>query len=181
MIHMKPAGTIAQFDAYLARRSLRLEAVVIGGAALGLLGVVSRQTDVDILYPALQREILDAARDFAKLHKAAGDPLSEDWLNNGPASLTADLPKGWKDRLQIAYQGKVIVLRSPGRVDLLCSKLFSLWDRGIDLPDCIALRPTKTELDAIVPWLEEQDANPDWSAHVRVTFDDLRRRLGHAV
>jgi hypothetical protein len=39
--NMKPTGIIAAFDRYLAARNLRLEAVVIGGAALHLLGVVS--------------------------------------------------------------------------------------------------------------------------------------------
>ena len=51
---MKPAEVLAAFDRYLAARSLRLEGVVIGGAALNLLGVVSRPTkDCDILLPPL--------------------------------------------------------------------------------------------------------------------------------
>ena len=44
MIPMRPKETIEQFDAYLAEQGLALSAVVVGGAALGLLGVVSRQT-----------------------------------------------------------------------------------------------------------------------------------------
>ena len=49
---MKPRETLAAFDRYLAARDLRLEAVVIGGAALNLLGVVARPTkDCDILSP----------------------------------------------------------------------------------------------------------------------------------
>ena len=57
------------------------------------------------------------------------------------------------------------------------SKIFALCDRGIDLKDCLALSPTKLELLEILPWLEEQDANPDWPFHVRRTVDDLLRRL----
>jgi hypothetical protein len=54
-------------------------------------------------------------------------------------------------------------------------------DRGIDLADCLALAPTAAELRAILPWLEEQDANPDWPTHARETVADLARRLGHAL
>jgi hypothetical protein len=31
----------------------------------------------------------------------------------------------------------------------------------------------------VLPWWEQQDANPDWPAHVRVTLTDLGKRLGH--
>ncbi len=42
--------TITGFDAFLLERGMALEAVVIGGAALNLLGVVSRRTkDCDVL------------------------------------------------------------------------------------------------------------------------------------
>ncbi len=179
---MKPKETITAFDSFLAERGLSLEAVVIGGAALGLLGVVSRQTrDCDILYPKLPQAIEDAAKAFAKTRSKGGDLLADDWLNNGPSSLTDALPTGWKDRLQVAYQGKTITLHSLGRIDLLRSKLFALCDRGIDLQDCIALAPIVSELEEISPWLEEQDANPDWPAHTRATLDDLKRRLSHGL
>ena len=35
---MNPREIVAAFDAYLSDRGLSLEAVVVGGAALGLLG-----------------------------------------------------------------------------------------------------------------------------------------------
>ncbi|HYO57616.1 hypothetical protein [Archangium sp.] len=54
------------FDSFLVRRGLRLEAVVIGGAALNLLGIASRPIrDCDILHPELPAAILEAARAFA--------------------------------------------------------------------------------------------------------------------
>jgi len=46
------------------------------------------------------------------------------------------------------------------------------------------MKPRKTiaaELEEVAPWLEAQDANPDWPAHSRATLDDLRRRLGHGL
>ena len=53
---MLPRPTIEAFDSHLAALGLRLEAIVIGGSALALLGVTTRQTrDVDILEPVLPR------------------------------------------------------------------------------------------------------------------------------
>ncbi len=109
------------------------------------------------------------------------EALRDDWLNNGPASLGPLLPLGWKERLQVAFVGQALDLRCLGREDLLRSKLFALCDRALDLPDCIALAPSARELTTICPWLEEQDANPSWPAHVRETLADLGRRLNHGV
>ena len=105
----------------------------------------------------------------------------DEWLNNGPASLQTQLLSGWKNRLQTAFDGRAIRLRSLGREDLLCAKLFALCDRGIDLLDCVALAPSQAELDKIVPWLEQQDAHPQWPAHVRITIANLAKRLGNAL
>ncbi len=179
---MRPLETLRAFDAYLATRSLRLEAVVIGGVALNLLGVVSRPTkDCDILHPTLPEEVVAAARAFAREVCASGGVLADDWLNNGPSSLAKVLPSGWEDRLQTAFAGEVLLLRCPGRDDLLRSKLFALCDRGLDLGDCLALAPTAGELAALLPWVAQQDLNPDWPDHARTTFEDLARRLDHGV
>ena len=177
---MDPRTTLVAFDRYLADRGLALDAVVVGGAALNLLGVITRQTrDCDILHPALPLEVVDASRAFAVEVTAAGGKLNVDWLNNGPSSLAALLPAGWELRLQEVFRGRVLVLRSLHRADLLKSKLFALCDRGLDLPDCLALAPTPAELADAVAWLEPQDLNPHWPAHVRSTLGDLARRLGH--
>jgi hypothetical protein len=179
---MWPRETIARFDDSLAGRGLSLDAVVVGGTALALLGVVSRQTrDCDILYPALSADLLEAARAFAAQRRAEGDALVDDWLNNGPSSLADVLPDGWQSRTIAVFEGSAVTLRSLGRADLLRSKLFALCDRGIDLDDCLALRPTRAELRELAAWLEERDAHPDWPAHVRATLLDLGRRLGHGV
>jgi hypothetical protein len=179
---MNPLQTLQAFDQFIEQRGLKLEAVVIGGTALNLLGVVSRATkDCDVLHPSLSPEVLEAARQFAAQVRTGGGALQDDWLNNGPASLAKQLPAGWRDHLQHVFTGKAIQLSSLGRDDLLRSKLFALCDRAIDLPDCVALKPTAEELRALRPWLEYQDANPDWPDHVRATLADLSRRLGHAV
>jgi len=177
---MDPRSTLAGFDRYLASRGLALEGVVVGGAALNLLGVIKRQTrDCDILPPALPPEILQAAREFAPEVRTAGGALGDEWLNNGPRSLAPLLPAGWELRLQEAFRGQVLVLRALHRSDLLKSKLFALCGRGLDIPDCIALAPTPEELAEAIIWLEPQDLNSYWPVHVRATLDDVARRLGH--
>jgi len=179
---MFPRETIDAFDEYLSSRGLSLEAVIVGGAALGLLGLTHRQTrDVDVLHPQLPEGVAEAAADFAREEGMRGHALAEDWLNNGPVRLKEVLPSGWKDRLQPAFQGKALVLSALGRSDLLKDKLFALCDRGTDFPDCIALAPTEAEISEAQRWVEVQDGNPLWPDHVRKTLDDLRRRLGHGV
>ncbi|HWZ44088.1 MAG TPA: DUF6036 family nucleotidyltransferase [Candidatus Saccharimonadales bacterium] len=170
------------FDQYLSARGLRLDAVVIGGAALNLLGIVSRFTkDCDILFPEIPKEVADASRSFAAELRQSGEVLQDDWLNNGPASLASQLHPQWEQRLQTVFTGTAIHLRSLGRSDFLCAKLFALCDRGIDLGDCLALVPTPEEIGHVLPWLEVQDAHPGWPAHVRATLADIGRRLGHGV
>ena len=173
---------IASFDRYLEARGFHFDGVVIGGAALNLLGVVSRLTkDCDILFPEIPEVIAKASQSFAREVRRNGGDLGDEWLNNGPASLQTQLPPGWKNRLQTAFSGRAIHLRTLAREDLLCAKLFALCDRGIDLLDCVALAPDQAELDKIVSWLEQQDANPQWPSHVRVTITNLAKRLGYAV
>jgi hypothetical protein len=177
-----PRETIDAFDQYLADRGLAMEAVVLGGAALALLGIISRPTDdCDVMHPVIPPEIATAASSFAAERTSAGEPLEDDWFNNGPASLARVLPPGWEDRLEPLFAGVALRLRSLGRSDLLRSKLFALCDRALDLADCIALAPTAAELAELIGWVEYQDANPDWPAHVRGTLADRARRLGHAV
>ena len=166
---MRPLEILAALDQYLEMRALRFEGVVIGGAALNLLGVVSRPTkDCDILSPTIPEPIAGAARTFAAEMRHGGQLLQDDWFNNGPASLAKELPERWEDRLLSAFKGKALHLRTLGRDDLLRTKLFALCDRAL-------------ELAALLPWVEEQDLNPDWPAHVRATLADLGRRLGHVV
>lgn len=179
---MDPKSVLLEFDAHLAARQLRLEAVVVGGAALNLLGVVQRTTkDCDILHPALLPAVVAAADEFAATLRERGEALAEGWLNNGPQSLAALLPDAWQERLVVAFEGEAILLRSLGRLDLIRSKVFSLCDRALDLNDCVALAPTREELREIEPWVALQDGNPDWPKHVHAVIEDLGRRLGHGV
>lgn len=179
---MLPRPTIEAFDAHLLGLDLRFKAIVVGGSALALLGVTSRQTrDFDIIAPEIPPTIREAAKTFAREQRERGSDLLDDWLNNGPIQLGDVLPEGWRLRVVLAFEGKALVLHSLGRADLLKTKLFALCDRGTDLPDCVALAPTSAELAEALPWVSFQDANPDWPAHVAATLADLGRRLGHGV
>ncbi len=179
---MLPRPTIEAFDTWLERHSLQLEAIVIGGAALGLLGVTDRQTrDVDVLHPRLPDKVALAARAFAAHMRSQGLALADDWFNNGPMQVADVLPNGWQRRLQVIFEGRALRLLTLGRTDLLKTKLFALCDRGTDLSDCLALAPNADEVDDAETWVIEQDTNPLWPNHVRATLEDLRRRLGHAV
>lgn len=179
---MHPRETLQRFDAFLALRGASLDAILVGGAALDLLGVISRETrDCDVIHPDLSKSILDAAQAFAQVESRAGWPLAPDWLNNGPASLTRALPVGWQTRIQTVFTGAALTLHTLGRRELLFTKVFALCDRGTDLKDCLALCPTGPELMELTPWVQEQDANPQWPEHVDATLRDLARRLGHGV
>ena len=177
-----PRPTIEAFDAWLSAAALRLDAIVVGGSALSLLGLIERQTrDFDILHPRLSVDIIRAAVAFAVQQRAAGVELSDEWLNNGPMQLVGVLPEGWRLRLRPAFQGVALTLTTLGRLGLAMTKLFALCDRGTDLADCIELATTTSELAVAEPWLVTQDTNPMWPDHVRSILNTPRTRLGHAL
>lgn len=169
--------TLTKFDNYLAQKNTRFEAIVIGGAALNIMGVIQRDTiDVDCLDPSIPKEILKLAAEFRRSFPEL--KLIEKWINNGPDSLVRDLPKGWRKDIVPIFSGKALHLLTLSRLDLLRTKLFAFCDRDQDLQDCIALRPSLEELDACWDWVSERDANPDWPENVRRHFAVLKRRLG---
>ena len=99
---MIPRDTLDRFDTFLQNAGETFDGVVIGGAALALLGVVSRPTrDCDVLDPPLRATISRLAEEFAQQARSEGIDLADDWLNNGPASLAEVLPTGWRVRMLI--------------------------------------------------------------------------------
>ena len=131
--------------------------------------------------PRLSEDIRTLAAEFAKECREAGEPLDDHWLNNGPADLLRTLPSDWQGRLQPAYEGKALRLKTLGRADLLKTKLFALCDRDIDLPDCLAMAPTPYELREAEPWVADQDAHPGWPQRVREVLASLERRLNDGI
>ena len=58
---------LARFDSFLEKRELQFEAIIIGGAALVVMDIISRFTkDVDCLDPNIPEGIKIASVDFAK-------------------------------------------------------------------------------------------------------------------
>jgi len=179
---MLPQETITAFDSFLAERGESFEAVIIGSTALALLGILNRHTkDCNVLDPEIPGHIQRSAREFAEEQRQAGVPIADDWLNNGPDTLKRDLDEGWRERLQLAFAGKAMKLHTLGRLDLLASKLYALCDRGTDLGDCLAMEPTREEIEQVRPWVEERDGNPLWPEHVRRTLEDLMQRSGDGL
>lgn len=149
--------------------------VILGGAALNLLGVVDRTTrDVDIVafasrtgvrtesalemppkpFPeALANAIATVARDFG---------LDPGWLNTGPSlQMNAGLPTGFASRLEWRRFGALGV-GIASRTDLITFKLFAAADSGPHsrhMHDLLRLRPTDEQLSTAAEWVKTQDAN----------------------
>ena len=149
--------------------------VILGGAALNLLGVIERATrDVDILAFASdpdgpdRGELVTPPKPLPEplvkaIRTVAGDfGLADNWLNTGPAlQVKAGLPDGLASRIKWRdYAALHVGLTSPH--DLIAFKLFAAADDrpgGRHARDLIALRPTDQQLDAAAIWVKGQDAN----------------------
>ncbi len=177
---MKPKLIVENFDLYLKNKKLSFSAVVIGGAALSILGVITRQTqDVDVLDPLVPEYILKASKEFAVQFNLEQTSLKENWLNHGPESLRKYLRTDWKKRLEPLYIGEAIHFQTLGRIDLIGTKVLAYCDRGFDLQDCIDLKITKSELLEIIDWVKNYDANPDWPNYVDSQVQILTKKLGY--
>lgn len=179
----------------LEARGERFRIVVIGGAAVNLLGLVSRATtDVDILAFAspgpsgifrlgppdepLPAALLDAARTVAR-----DMGLDPHWLNTGPApQWRTGLPPGLETRVHwLEYSALTVGVA--GRYDLIFFKLWAAADhpgpKSVHFQDLLQLSPTDEELAAAHAWISQQDPSPGFAtdlskavSHVR----DLRNR-----
>lgn len=120
----------------LAFRGAQLEIVVVGGAAMLLLGVSTRVTkDVDVVAVVVDDQMTVAQVVLATVRSAVeqvardlGLPL--DWINPGPDSLLEfGLPDGFLARTKIERYGSLIV-HVADRVDLIALKLYAAVDQG---------------------------------------------------
>lgn len=177
---MEVNNIIRAFDEYLFSKKLSFDSIVIGGAALSIMGVIDRETrDIDCLDPKIPLEILQASENFRSENPHLN--LAAKWLNNGPDSLVRELPSRWRLRIVPIFNGKAIHLSTLGRSDLLKTKLFALCDRDFDFQDCIKMNPSQEELDKCFEWVSERDANPDWRKNVENHFAELKKELGHGI
>jgi hypothetical protein len=168
---------IQRFDIYLKKLGLTFEAIIIGGAALNIMDVVSRQTkDVDFLDPDIPAEIKNASEAFANNNPDLKLD-AKNWMNNGPKSLIRDLPTGWRNDLQKIYQGEALTLWTLGRLNLLRTKLYAYADREQDYGDCMALNPSLKELEDCKEWVLLGDGNDLWPERVDFIFQKLKEDL----
>lgn len=151
--------------------------VVIGGAALSLLGIVERTTrDVDIVAVTrepgelavlarppqplpllLERAIAQVAEDFA---------LPEHWLNRGPAGQwDIGLPPGFAERVEWR-RFSALDVGICSRIDLIFFKLEAAADQpdanNRHARDLVALAPTDDELTQAKDWVRSKNVGPDY-------------------
>ena len=168
---------IEEFDLFLKDKSLKFEAIIIGGAALSILHIISRMTeDVDCIDPEIPTDIKRASSEFIIKNPQYGlNP--EKFLNNGPISIIKTLPDGWKERTQLIFQGKALTFFTLGRIDLLKTKLDAMVHRGRDMEDVIAMKPTPKELQDCLEWVLEADGGEHWPEMVKESFNELKSKL----
>ena len=185
-MELNPTETLQAFDTFLASEGLSFRAVVIGGAALHALGIVTRTTDdVDVLLPQVPPPIADAAARFAARPDSA--PVDGEWFNSKSydfVGIPGCLPAGWRTRLRPLLHGKALTLDTLGRADLLCTKLVALVDREEDFDDCVALAPTADELRDAWPFVEQYEGNEEvravyWVPKAQALYAQLAKALGH--
>jgi len=167
--------------------------VIIGGAALNLLGVVTRTTrDVDILAVARRRGARRwrlerpptpmPERLAAAIRTVAGDMgLADNWLNTGPAlQWKQGLPRGLGTRVTWRRYAALRV-GLVGRADLIRLKLYAAADdhpRGRHARDLVLLDPSDIELRAAARWVKTQDAGPQFARIVDEVVTHVGARRG---
>jgi hypothetical protein len=184
----------------LAAEGASFAIVILGGAALNLLGVISRSTtDVDIVAFASERSAggAESARQLHPPPQPMPEPLlraartvardiglDPDWLNAGPAlQWRVGLPPGLETRVHWHTFGGLTV-GLVDRYDLVFFKLFAAADApgptSVHYQDLIALRPTVDELQAAEAWVATQDASDIFAELLQVVVRQLHEDLGHA-
>jgi hypothetical protein len=166
----------------LAFRGAQLEIVVVGGAAMLLLGVSTRVTkDVDVVAVVVDDQMTVAQVVLATVRSAVeqvardlGLPL--DWINPGPDSLLEfGLPDGFLARTKIERYGSLIV-HVADRVDLIALKLYAAVDQGPEskhFQDLLRLSPTAEELREGAAWCRTHDPSKPFSTELNAVLRHL--------
>ena len=178
----------------LALENQHYAIVVLGGAALNLLGIVERvTTDVDILAfvhsdggetlgPLLEPpEPLPAPLVRAARTVARDLDLASDWLNTGPAlQWRSGLPQGLEQRIQW-HRYDALQVGLVDRFDLIFFKLFAAADEvgteSVHYQDLLALKPNIEELEAAVAWVKTQDASAHFQRVLQLVANQVRSDL----
>jgi len=173
--------------------------IVLGGAALNLLGIVERATtDVDILAVASPRT--DGPPD-QETTRQPPEPLPEpllraaatvardlnldaQWLNAGPAlQWRVGFPPGLTHRVHWR-QFSGLWVGVVARYDLIFFKLFAAADStgptSVHYQDLLALKPSRQELEEAGGWVRTQDASPEFATILEQVLHHVRADLALA-
>lgn len=173
----------------LADLGAAYELVVIGGAGLQAIGVVTRPTrDVDVVALRVDGILASASPlpeplQIAARRVSADFGLEEGWLNPGPTDLLRwGLPAGFTERLVTRFYGDALTVHFAGRYDQVHLKLYAVVDQGAGRheADLRALSPTKDELVAAARWARTHDPSEGFLSvlqrvltHFGVTDEEL--------
>ncbi|MBU4557336.1 MAG: hypothetical protein KJ747_10745 [Actinobacteria bacterium] len=152
---------------------------VIGGAALGALGLVDRPTkDIDVVasleesdagvqvhaLSALPDAVIKAASEVARQFG-----IERWWINVGPSSLMdVGLPSGFESRLTPAAYGSALTIYFASRVDQICFKTYAAADvGGRHAIDLVALLPTEQEIEFALRWVIRHDPSEGFRSQLR--------------
>lgn len=176
----------------LAEQGEPTSVVIIGGAALHLLGIVQRTTrDVDVVafterpdsHDALRRppDPFPPALDSAVRQVAKDFDLPTGWLNRGPAGQwDVGLPAGFLERITWRQFASLDV-GIAGRLDLIFLKIEAAADqpdsRNRHFEDLLALRPAPREVERAVAWAKEKNVGPEYHAFIDKLASHVRSRL----
>lgn len=166
-----------------------LRLVIVGGAALNLLGLLSRTTtDADVIAVEEGGELvapddLPPALLEGVAVVAASLRLPTDWLNTGPSlQMRFGLPPGFRERLTW-LEFKPLHVGLASRHDLVALKLFAAADhwpaRGVHYSDLVALSPALDEIQSAAQWAKTQDASADFPRLVDAVVAGVREDAGN--
>lgn len=164
----------SELDQFLSERSAKRELVIYGGAALIAANILERVTfGVDVFQPQLDSLLCEGIKAVGAKYQ-----LGEQWMNSTGRAFVTELPANWQSRVRLLYQGKYLTLKILGRTDLIFTKLLAELDRGEDLRDIVALKPTPEEASLAGSALLGLEDTAAWKAKVRKLVKTFGGTLG---
>ncbi|OFZ82614.1 MAG: hypothetical protein A2583_07905 [Bdellovibrionales bacterium RIFOXYD1_FULL_53_11] len=160
----------------LARSGRSFVLYVCGGAALRLLGIISRDTsDIDVIADVLDPLVVEAKNKVAQKLR-----ISEDWINNKVNPIAERLPAHWMDHCVEVFKASNLTVYSLSRQDLISSKVHAAVDRhSEDLNDLIDMKPTPEELATARAYTIEQGESETYPVFVDGIIRLLKKELGY--
>lgn len=182
---------LSAVGSHLEAQETEAAIVVVGGATLGVLGIVDRTTkDVDViaqarrdegdkwtltppvpLPEALQKAVALVGRDYG---------LGANWLNT---EVGAQWPQGLPDSILQDTEWRryaALWVGFVGRQTLITLKLFASVDRSpesVHYQDLLALQPTPSELATAEEWVIGQDTSEHFPTLIQDVISHVRRDL----